>query len=287
MRALPLLLVALVACGGEGRGGSGGLKVPDVRGMAADQAQHLLAGLGLRWREGDGPAEEEAPDSRNAVAAIVTGQRPAPGAPAEEGDVVTLGEAPPAPPPVGEQRTPLFAQLFEAVRPTRDPSVVRVAVRVPPCVDVRVARTLVAGEVAIASVELALPGRRSCGAGTVRRWARARFPEPVGERAVLPGPVLRPRPADRVHDAEWERAAVASPDGRTVGVTWTSGIPACNAFAGLRVDEGDGEVRVTLRTGIPAGSDPRQACILIGVPAVALVRLREPLGPRRIVDGAG
>ncbi|HEV2812842.1 MAG TPA: PASTA domain-containing protein [Solirubrobacteraceae bacterium] len=280
-RALPLSLLALAGCGG-GEDRAETVRVPDVRAMQAGEAQHLLAAYGLRWREGDGPPEGE-PASPQAPA-LVTGQRPAPGTAVARGTVVTLGEEPPA--RADEREVPYPLQTFRFVRPTADPAVVRVGLRpLPSCVRTRVRRTQIAGEVALALVRLELPSRRRCGR-EVPRELRVRFGVPVGERAVLPGPILRPRPTDGARPFKWERAVPVSPDGRTIGVAWTSGVPHCNAFEGVDAQEGADAVTITLRTGRPAGSDPERYCIAIGLPGLALVRLREPLGSRRLVDGA-
>jgi hypothetical protein len=283
MRSAALLAMVAAGCGGGGGDAADPDRVPDVRGMATGDATHLLAAHGLRWREGDTPPEST-PKGHEARA-LVTGQRPAPGAPAEPGMVISLGQAPPR--VRGEDELPYFSRMFRYVRRTRDPRVVRIGLRpLPSCTDPRAVRTHIAGDVAIVDLRLRTPPPRTRCPLERRPELRVRFGGPVGDRAVLPGPILRPRPSEAGERPDsWERAAVVSPDGRTIGVTWTGGIPECHALAGVVAEEGPDEVRIALRTGEPEGKGP-EACILLGVPAVALVRLREPLGPRRLVDAA-
>ena len=268
----PLVLAALLAagCGREP-------PLPDVRGMPLDEAQHLLASRDLRWSV-DGADPQSRPGPRSGL--FVLRQNPAPAVRAEEGSVVELRTARPT-----GSATPLPARPFDAVRPTRNPRAVRIVVRAPRCLRLRAASTHLAGEVALVGVDARVSDPRVCDV-QARHAFRARFPRPLSDEAVLPHPVLRPRATDGARTAAWEHAAAASPDGRTIAVAWTTGIPACNSLAGLDADERPDEVRIRLRTGRPAGSDPQQACILLGVPAVATVRLREPLGSRRRVDAS-
>jgi hypothetical protein len=174
-------------------------------------------------------------------------------------------------------------ELFDAVRATDDPYEVDLDFEAPECIDPYVAGSWRAGEVLIVRVD----GRERAVCDDdewVPRTLRARFDQPVGSRAVLPLPLLRPRPAEGVRVKPWSTARVASTDGRTVAVEWTNGIPRCSAFAGLEADEGPRSVRLTLKVGRPVGRDTDR-CIFLGLLTTAVVRLSEPVGARRLVHG--
>ncbi|HEX2085706.1 MAG TPA: PASTA domain-containing protein [Solirubrobacteraceae bacterium] len=257
------------------------VRIPDVRGMQSYEAQHLLASLGLRWREGNGP-EASRPADHDEARQLVVHQEPEHGRNVLPRTVVAL-----------ERRTWLPArggvfvppELFRHVRPTGDPREVEVGVRALGCLDLEVGGRWRAGEVLLVRVDGR--EREGCeGDRLVTRTLRARFDEPVGTRAVLPLPVMRARPSDGVRAEPWDEARVASADGKTVAVRWTGGIPRCFTFAGLVAQERRRTVRLTLRTGRPKGRDPNAGCIFLGLVQTAVVRLREPLGSRRLIDGA-
>lgn len=255
--------------------------IPDVRGMQSYEAQHLLASLGLRWREGGG-APQSRPAGHDEARELIVHQEPKHGRHVLPGTVVALARRSWLP-ARGDVFVP--AELFRSVRATDDPNEVEVAVRMSECLDVELGGAWRAGEVLLVRVD----GRHraTCsGSSSVTHRLRARFDQPVGARAVLPLPVTRPRPSVAIRAQRWEEARVVSTDGRTVAVRWTGGVPQCFAFARLQAEEGPRTVRLTLRTGRPKGRDPSRGCIYLGLFKTAVVRLREPLGSRRLVDGA-
>lgn len=257
--------------------------VPDVRGMQAFEAQHLLAAAGLRWQEGRTGVPAKVPQPHGAISGrrLVVRQDPAPGERVLTGTVLSLEHSGWFDP---EAAPPRYPELFDRVRATGDPNVAEVAIPMSSCERPGRVLTAIAGDVAVVTIYARAADTRECGR-VERRWIAARFDEPVGDRAILPLPVLRPRPAVDVRRERWEEAEVVSTDGRTVAVRWTSGVPHCHALAGIRVEEKRRTVRLTLRVGWPKGSEPGP-CILLGLTAAATVRLREALGSRRLVDGA-
>ena len=253
--------------------------VPDVRGMHVFEAQHLLAALGLRWSDGRTGMPETAPAGHGDADArqVVVGQAPRHGTRVPPGGVVAL-----------EQEAPVvdalaFPDFFRDVRPTRDPRVVELALESEPCHSPRV-RTRVAGEIALVRLDLRGGFRGDVCTPDVPGSVRVRFDRPVRDRAILPMPVLRPRPVVGSSVEDIEEARVVSPDGRTIGVRWSGGMPPCQALASLEADEGPRTVRLTLRAGRPRGTDPHDTCFALALVSVAVVRLREPLGSRRLVD---
>lgn len=84
---------------------------------------------------------------------------------------------------------------------------------------------------------------------------------------------VRPRP--------WDEARVETP--RTLLIVFTSGPEECFGLDRVDVDEDAGTVTVTLYEGrVPEA----EVCIEIAVVKGVRVRLDEPVGDRRIVDGA-
>jgi hypothetical protein len=79
--------------------------------------------------------------------------------------------------------------------------------------------------------------------------------------------------------------AVVSDDGRTLTIFFWSGVEPCYVLDHVDVDEGAGAVTVTLFEGHDASAGD-VACIEIAVLKKVVVRLDEPVGDRRVVDGA-
>ncbi|MFF3667384.1 hypothetical protein [Microtetraspora malaysiensis] len=72
-------------------------------------------------------------------------------------------------------------------------------------------------------------------------------------------------------------------NGRYLRVTWWSGVEPCTVLDRVRVKETRKKVTVTLYEG--RGKDA-QMCVMIAVRKSTIVKLRAPLGDRKVVDGA-
>ncbi|MFO7253356.1 MAG: hypothetical protein DIU60_021655 [Actinomycetes bacterium] len=103
-------------------------------------------------------------------------------------------------------------------------------------------------------------------------------PEPSASPATPKGGTVNPR------KVPWTSAEPVG-DGRTIRVVWTSGVEPCATLDRVEVDEGRDQVTVTLYEG-PSRASPDAVCIEIAINKVTEVRLKRPLGDRRIVDGA-
>jgi hypothetical protein len=98
--------------------------------------------------------------------------------------------------------------------------------------------------------------------------------------------LVEPRPGmEDLHPVSWEEAKVVG-GGDTVLLTFHSGVEPCYVLDHATVVEDDKEIRITLYEG----NDPKRrgaACIEIAVLKAVKVTLEEPVGDRKIVDGAG
>ncbi len=112
-------------------------------------------------------------------------------------------------------------------------------------------------------------------------------PDPGGD-APLPGgraQRVRPRPgmAD-LHKVAWEKARQTS-SGRSLRVTYWSGVEPCNVLDHAEVSYEDKKIVVTIYEGHdPTGDDV--ACIEIALLKAVQVQLDEPVDGRQIVDGS-
>ncbi|GAA3792199.1 hypothetical protein GCM10022226_09240 [Sphaerisporangium flaviroseum] len=82
----------------------------------------------------------------------------------------------------------------------------------------------------------------------------------------------------------WEKAK-PSRDGRRLKIVWWSGVEPCNVLDRVKVRETAKTVTVTLYEGRARGSRD-VACIQIAIQKTTTVKLKAPLGKRKIVDGA-
>ena len=103
-------------------------------------------------------------------------------------------------------------------------------------------------------------------------------PSPSASPVTPKGGTIKPR------KIPWTSAEPVG-DGRTLRVVWTSGVEPCATLDRVEVDEGRDQVTVTLYEG-PSRASPDAVCIEIAINKVTEVRLKRPLGDRRIVDGA-
>jgi hypothetical protein len=74
-------------------------------------------------------------------------------------------------------------------------------------------------------------------------------------------------------------------NGRTLRVVWWSGVEPCNVLDRVTVKETSKRVTVTLWEG-PSSKAQNVACIEIAIQKSTTVRLKKPLGKRKVVDGA-
>jgi hypothetical protein len=102
----------------------------------------------------------------------------------------------------------------------------------------------------------------------------------AGKRTLL---TPRPGMAD-LHPMSWDKAKVSG-NGRTVRLNFYIGVAPCYVLDHVDVDYGPKTVTITLFQGHDP-SDENSVCIDIAMAAATIVHLDEPLGDRRIVDGA-
>ncbi|MEU4408326.1 hypothetical protein AB0F88_27725 [Streptosporangium sp. NPDC023963] len=89
---------------------------------------------------------------------------------------------------------------------------------------------------------------------------------------------------DNPRKVRWLKAK-PSKDGRSLRVTWWSGVEPCNVLDRVTVRETSKRVTVTLWEG-PSSKVQNVACIEIAIQKVTTVKLKKPLGARKVVDGA-
>ncbi|WP_239161376.1 hypothetical protein [Acrocarpospora phusangensis] len=75
----------------------------------------------------------------------------------------------------------------------------------------------------------------------------------------------------------------ARPAGGDLEITWVSGVEPCNSLDRVDVAYAAAEVTVTLWEGT---TDEDAICIEIAIEKKTIVKLTEPVGDRKIVDGA-
>ncbi|MGN9785020.1 hypothetical protein ACTMTF_26560 [Nonomuraea sp. ZG12] len=84
--------------------------------------------------------------------------------------------------------------------------------------------------------------------------------------------------------ARWTSAKPVS-KGRKVRLVWWSGVEPCTVLDRVKVKETGKRVTITLYEGAaPKAED--LSCIMIAVEKTTTVKLKSPLGDRKIVDGA-
>jgi hypothetical protein len=88
-----------------------------------------------------------------------------------------------------------------------------------------------------------------------------------------------------LHTVDW-RKPVVSDDGRTVTVHFWSGVEPCYTLDHVDVQYSADEVTITLFEGHDPDPDANTACIELAVWKATKIQLDEPLGGRKLVDGA-
>ncbi|MEU4830592.1 hypothetical protein [Streptosporangium sp. NPDC023615] len=105
--------------------------------------------------------------------------------------------------------------------------------------------------------------------------------EPTGDS---PKPTRPEGDTDNPRKIRWLKAT-PSKDGRSLRVVWWSGVEPCNVLDRVTVRQTSKRVTVTLWEG-PSSKAQNVACIEIAIKKVTTVKLKKPLGSRKVVDGA-
>ncbi|WP_152992475.1 hypothetical protein [Nonomuraea pusilla] len=99
-----------------------------------------------------------------------------------------------------------------------------------------------------------------------------------------PKPVKPTGDAVNPHKVQWTSAKPVA-KGTKVKLTWWSGVAPCTVLDRVKVKETSKRVTITLYEG----ASPKAkgvSCIMIAIEKTTTVRLKHPLGKRKIVDGA-
>ncbi|MDA0633200.1 hypothetical protein OUY22_07185 [Nonomuraea sp. MCN248] len=138
-----------------------------------------------------------------------------------------------------------------------------------------------------------------CGAERPAEQAASQGPDtpvsssPVAD-AVTPAPTTapttKPKPVKPTGDAvnpRKVRFTKATPvsKGRQVRLTWWSGVEPCTVLDRVKVKETRKRVTITLYEG-PSPKAENVSCIMIAIEKTTTVKLKSPIGKRKIVDGA-
>ncbi|OUC96808.1 hypothetical protein [Streptosporangium minutum] len=107
---------------------------------------------------------------------------------------------------------------------------------------------------------------------------------PREEPTQGPKPTKPQGHTDNPRKVRW-LTAKPSKDGRSLRITWWSGVEPCTVLDRVSVKETSRRVTVTLWEG-PSAKAKNMACIAIAIQKVTTVKLKAPLGKRKIVDGA-
>jgi hypothetical protein len=135
----------------------------------------------------------------------------------------------------------------------------------------------------------------SCGSPAPAKQAAPAPQAPVTTAPVESGPVATtptkgPKPVKptgdtiNTHKVRWTKAKQVS-KGRSLKLTWWSGVEPCSVLDRVKVKETRKRVTVTLYEGT-APKAKNTACIMIAVEKTTTVKLKAPVGKRKIVDGA-
>ncbi|GII02230.1 hypothetical protein [Planobispora takensis] len=107
---------------------------------------------------------------------------------------------------------------------------------------------------------------------------------PRDEPTQDPKPTKPTGDADNPHKVRWLKAK-PSKDRRSLRITWWSGVEPCHVLDRVSVKETSKRVTVTLWEG-ESSKVQNVACIEIAIQKVTTVKLKKPLGKRKVVDGA-
>ncbi|MFI7438485.1 hypothetical protein [Nonomuraea indica] len=119
---------------------------------------------------------------------------------------------------------------------------------------------------------------------TATAVSTASTPTPGTPPAKGPEPVRPTGDAVDVRKVRWTKAKPVD-KGRKVQLFWMSGVAPCTVLDRVKVKETRSRVTITLYEG----TSPKArnvSCIMIAIEKTTTVKLKAPLGKRRIVDGA-
>ncbi|WP_240196845.1 hypothetical protein [Nonomuraea lactucae] len=136
----------------------------------------------------------------------------------------------------------------------------------------------------------------SCGAAMPEGRAASSVPgsdTPATATAVTTAPSIAPtegpepvKPTGNAVDAHkvpWAKAKSVS-KGRKIQLVWSSGVAPCTVLDSVKVKETRKRVTITLYEGTSPKAK-NVSCILIAIEKTTTVKLKAPLGKRKIVDG--
>ncbi|MFD1937117.1 MULTISPECIES: hypothetical protein [Nonomuraea] len=131
----------------------------------------------------------------------------------------------------------------------------------------------------------------SCGAAATDTADRANPHQPVTAQPVITTPSQSPtRPPKQVKpvgDTVNTRKVAftdAKAKGRQVKLVWWSGVEPCTVLDSVKVKETSKRVTITLYEGTAAKAK-NVACIMLAIEKTTTVKLKAPIGKRKIVDG--
>ncbi|WP_245642343.1 hypothetical protein [Nonomuraea candida] len=99
-----------------------------------------------------------------------------------------------------------------------------------------------------------------------------------------PKPVKPTGDAINVRKIRWTKAKAVS-KGKKVQLTWWSGVEPCTVLDRVKVKETGRKVTITLYEGASPKAK-NVSCIMVAIEKTTTVKLKKPLGKRKIVDGA-
>jgi len=102
--------------------------------------------------------------------------------------------------------------------------------------------------------------------------------------AAKPLPERPNGPTSHPHKVRWVSAKPIK-HGRYLRLVWWGGVAPCSVLDHIKVRETRKKVVVTLYVGAKIGSED-MACVMIAVQKTTTVKLKHPLGHRKVVHGA-
>ncbi|MFF4774587.1 hypothetical protein ACFY05_17180 [Microtetraspora fusca] len=148
-------------------------------------------------------------------------------------------------------------------------------------------RTIRRTAATVATLLIAIAGTASASvasasAGPLSGTPASHLPASLTASAGAPAPVKPRGGTVDPHKVKWTSAKPIR-NGGYLRVTWWSGVEPCTVLDRVRVKETRRKVTVTLYEGRDKDA---QMCVMIAVQKSTIVKLRAPLGDRRVVDGA-
>ncbi|MFF5209944.1 hypothetical protein [Streptosporangium sp. NPDC000396] len=147
------------------------------------------------------------------------------------------------------------------------------------------------------SLLLALGCGAATGASAANRGTDATGPSQPVAHTVTHTVAPRTEPTGDEPKPTWPKGHTVNPrkvrwltakrtkDARNLQIVWWSGVEPCFVLDRVSVKETAKQVTVTLWEG-PSSKAKNMACIAVAVQKVTVVKLKAPLGKRKIVDGA-